>query len=255
MPKPRIKTLKPELLREIRWTIDQVQKMPRGNLRDDDRRPDKAPDDCVILTPPGGIPGRRRKKIFAVWCPVYRLLELTPATQGGPKKLVKIKDGTGAAYKLPIYNVYCEAVPGDQFVPTGLLKDGTRYVLGWEECSESFSSSSSSSESSSSSSSESSSGSSSESDSGSASQSSSDSQSASESANLPTGNCESVPTCTWVGRVFESGYKYWAAHGDLTMPECRGIDPFSNIGCWCDEPAQLPDYDYQVAYTACNQAD
>jgi hypothetical protein len=69
---------------------------------------------------------------------------------------------------------------------------------------------------------------------------------------MPAGDCATIPTCTWVGRVFESGYTYWMAHSDLTMPQCRGIDPFPTTNCDCYEPDRPAAYDYEVVYTPCN---
>ena len=131
---PKITTIGPELLREIRWTIDRVKRMAGGDLRDGPPEPPKAPDDYVVLTPAAGIPRRRKRRIFSAWCNVYKEVETAPATRGAAKRLEPIRDGNGANFQLPVYNIYCEDVPGSLLVPTALLKSGTRYVLDWIEC-------------------------------------------------------------------------------------------------------------------------
>jgi hypothetical protein len=194
--------------------------------------------------------------MFAAWCAVYRETALTPGTLSGEIRLDPIVDGAGTPYRLPVYNAFCHPVPGDEFVPTSLLKSGRRYVLDWDNCDSSDSSDSSSDSSDSSdSSSDSSDSNDSSSDSSDSSDSSSDSVSIDSSSADLTGTCIEVPTCTWWGRLFEGGGYAWLAYSDLTMPQCRGLLTFPSIGCDCAEPARAPAYEYEIVYTPCNTAD
>jgi hypothetical protein len=233
----KVQTLSAEFIDELAWTIEQVKRLVKGSLQDGEKDVAKAADCYVALTPTSGILGRNGKQVRAAICEIYKEVR-TSSVSGAPKTLVPISAGSGKTKTLPVYNFYCEDVPGDLFVPTGLTKSGTRFVIEWSICDESSSSESSES----------------------SSDSSSDSlPSASESSvsiDSPSsddiGTCIPIPTCTWWGRISEGGTKTWLAYSDLTMPQCRGISPFPNIGCNCLEPNRDPAYDYEIVYTPCN---
>jgi hypothetical protein len=191
----------------------------------------QTPKDIIVFVPAGGIPAANGKTIYSRWC--NRIVEVSDGV-AGQKRMAETSE------PLEVFNVYCAAVPELITVPTGLTIWGTRYAIDWKDC-DSESTPSDSSESIS---------------------DSSASSSASDSDSIPSlsldsvssddiGTCVNVPTCTWWGRLYESGYA-WLAYSDLTMPECRGISPFPNIGCDCAEPDRPPAFDNEIVYTPCN---
>lgn len=127
MAKNKISTLGPELLKEIRSTIDQMHRMVRGNLRDDELRPDKAPDDVVVLVPGDGIPARVGLVCTAVECPIYRVVDADPDDL--EIELEAILDGANDPVTLPIYNLSNAAVGESKFCVTARLRSGHRYVV------------------------------------------------------------------------------------------------------------------------------
>ena len=121
MAPPKLTTLGPELLRDIRWTIDRVKRMVGGDLRDDDRKPPLAPDDYIVKTPEEGIPPRSGTTVYGEDCDVYKLVgDVT----SGELEMEAVTD-----FSLMVYNVSNEIVEGSKYVATSLLKSGVRYVV------------------------------------------------------------------------------------------------------------------------------
>jgi hypothetical protein len=85
-------------------------------------------DGLVVMTPESGIAARSgtalSKAACAVWTEVQGSMTLTA---------VPCND-SGAPWRVNVYNVFCEPVTGSLFVPTSLLKSGTRYVVNWFDC-------------------------------------------------------------------------------------------------------------------------
>ena len=54
----KLQTMSPEFIERCAWAISQVERMVRGNLRDDEDEPTRAPDDAIVMTPTGGITAR-----------------------------------------------------------------------------------------------------------------------------------------------------------------------------------------------------
>lgn len=231
----KITTLSPELLAEIRRVIDQVNRQTRNQIKDAPLEVPKAADDYVVLTPATGIPARVGVLITSMPCAIYREVELSPATVGGAKQLVRIEDGYGNAFQLPIYNLFCQPVPGGLFVPTALLKSGTRYVTSWIDCD----SSSDPSESSDSSSVSDSSDSSSESDSDS-SPSSDSSASSSDSGSSSDEPCPCDGTCLYMAQLVPGGGVGWF----LMESTCQSP-------CYCEPPNYEPSYYEEIGQGAC----
>jgi hypothetical protein len=121
MPPPKLTTIGPELLRDIRWVIDRVKRMVGGDLRDDERKPPLAPDDYVVLTPEGGIAARDGTTIYGESCAVYTF---TGDVTSGELTMSAI-----SGFSLMVYNISNEAVEGGKYVVTSLLKSGVRYVV------------------------------------------------------------------------------------------------------------------------------
>ena len=120
MATPKLTTLGPELLRDIRWTIDRVKRMVGGDLRDDERKVPLAPDDVIIATPAEGLPARDGSTIYGESSQVYG--QGNPS--GGARTVSAITDHTLASH-------CTEEVPmgGAVLWPAGLLKSGARHLM------------------------------------------------------------------------------------------------------------------------------
>jgi len=122
MAPPKLTTLGPELLREIRWTIDRVKRMVGGDLRDDERKVPLAPDDYIVKTPTGGIAARSGTTVYGEECDVYKLVgDVT----SGELEMEEIED-----FAVMVYNLSEDGnIEGDKHVASALLKGGARYAL------------------------------------------------------------------------------------------------------------------------------
>jgi hypothetical protein len=131
MAPPKLTTLGPELLREIRWTIDRVKRMVGGDLRDDDRRPPAAPDDYIVKTPSGGIPKRVGARISSALCNVQRLVPVVgDDTKFDHEDILE----DGSPWQLRCLHISkSEDAAGDTICVSSRLKDGRRYIH-WEDC-------------------------------------------------------------------------------------------------------------------------
>ena len=116
-----ITTLSPDLLRDIKQLIESHGRQTKGNLSNTPRDVPKAPDDYIVKTPSGGIAARSGNAITGVSCAVYKL---TGNITGGSLTMSAI-----SGFALMVYNLSNEAVEGDKYVVTSLLKSGVRYVV------------------------------------------------------------------------------------------------------------------------------
>jgi len=122
--KDRIQTLSTEFIREIQWTIQQVRRMVRGDLRDDRLPMDKTAEAVVVKTPSGGIEARDGTTVKSALCDLYREVDGSSNT----KTLTAIMEGASPA-QVRVWNFANEAVAGDAYVVTSRTKSGTRYVV------------------------------------------------------------------------------------------------------------------------------
>lgn len=86
----------------------------------------QAPDDYVVMSPPGGIAARSGNTITGELCTVY--VESGDITSG-TMTLSKCLNGDGSDYQLMCFNLSNEDVEGDKYVVTSRLKSGVRYVV------------------------------------------------------------------------------------------------------------------------------
>ena len=120
----RVTRLHPEFLAEMRWAIDQVKRMQRGNLRDDRVPMDKTAEDIVVKTPEGGIPARDGTTVSSALCLLYKEVDGASNT----KTLTPIEiDSTHQTIR--VWNFSNEAVAEEAYVVTARTKSGTRYVV------------------------------------------------------------------------------------------------------------------------------
>lgn len=119
-------TLSPDLLQEIRWTINEVKKLVRGQLGPPEADPPKSPDDIVAWIPAGGIKPRNADTLYGVYCDLYRIIDTDP--DDDEIQLEAITDDYYQAYQRKVFNPWDETLAGDVYNVTSLLKSGHRWA-------------------------------------------------------------------------------------------------------------------------------
>jgi hypothetical protein len=211
-------------------------------------------DDLIVETPRDGIPAATATIIYSALCYVCVPVQGTAAD----RRTVTRTNNT-----IRVFNVFCETVPGELKMPTGLLTTGERYVLDWLDCGSDSSPSDSSPSESSESSSDSLPSESSPSDSVSGSESAPSSASESsqsigsvESSGGPILYChEKVKTCLLVWQFVPEyqgtpAYYYWRV---LSPPNGDGSTcGYPEYGdCHCDDPPRDGLYEGELYTVYC----
>jgi len=118
----KFKTIGPNLLREIRWAIEQVKKLVRGDLRDDERNPGRAPDDYELTLPTNGIAGRNVNTIHSDATASY-LTEYDADTTDNQRELQALSH-----VDHELFNIRPAHLIGSAKRISCLTKSGARYV-------------------------------------------------------------------------------------------------------------------------------
>lgn len=119
-------TLSADLLKEIRWTINEVKKIVRGNMTGSEGDPEKSPDDIVAWIPKDGIPRRQGAILYGVYCDLYRILDTDPDDDS--IELQAITDDYYVPYQRRVFNPAEWDQQGDVYQVTSLLKSGHRWT-------------------------------------------------------------------------------------------------------------------------------
>ena len=123
----KLQTMSPEFIERCAWAISQVERMVKGNLRDDEDEPTRAPDDVIVMTPEDGIPARDGVTCYGELCDTYRITDSDPSDD--EITLEAIEDGNGDPLQVKVFNLVDSAIAGEVYVVTSLLKSGHRYVV------------------------------------------------------------------------------------------------------------------------------
>lgn len=125
--KTKLTTIGPDFLKELRWTVDQVRRMVRGNISDAPPDIPQAPDDVVLWTPSGGIAARSGATVTGALCDTYRIVDSDP--DDNEVTLEAILDGNSAAVQVKAFNLSNAAVGGSRYVVSSRLRSGHRHIV------------------------------------------------------------------------------------------------------------------------------